>query len=172
MKKKTLITVILTFTIFCFILLLKGLSTSNLYVPKQTIEKKLSQFNAKQLFSNKIISSDDVFVEDKIYMLNIWSSWCAPCRAEHKILMQLSKNPLLNIIGLNYKDNEKSAKKYVSQLGNPYNEILVDEEGTISISLGAYGVPETLLIKQNKILKKYLGPLNKESIEEINLFIK
>ena len=100
MKKKTLITVILTFTIFCFIVLLKSLSTSNLYVPKQTIEKKLSQFNAKQLFSNKIISSDDVFVEDKIYMLNIWSSWCAPCRAEHKILMQLSKNPLLNIIGL------------------------------------------------------------------------
>ena len=95
-----------------------------------------------------------------------------PCRAEHDILMKLSKNPLINIIGLNYKDSEKSAKKYINQFGNPYKVFLTDKDGTISIFLGAYGVPETLVIKNKKILKKFVGPLNQNSIEEINLLLK
>ena len=172
MKRKTLLIIILTFIIFCFIVFLKGLSSSNLYIPKQTIEKKLLSFNTKQLFHENKINSNDLFIDDKIYILNIWSSWCVPCRAEHDTLMKLSKNPLINIIGLNYKDSEKSAKKYINQFGNPYKVILTDKDGTISIFLGAYGVPETLVIKNKKILKKYVGPLNHNSIEEINLLLK
>jgi periplasmic protein thiol:disulfide oxidoreductases, DsbE subfamily len=167
MKRKTLLIIILTFTIFCFIVFLKGLSTSNVYIPKQAIDIKLLSFNTKQLFNENKISSNDLFIDDKIYILNIWSSWCLPCRTEHSILMKLSKNPLINIIGLNYKDNEKNAKKYINQFGNPYKVILTDKDGTISIFLGAYGVPETLVIKNKKILKKYVGPLSHNSIEEI-----
>ena len=172
MKRKTLLIIILTFTIFCFIVFLKGLSTSNVYIPKQAIDIKLLSFNTEQLFNENKISSNDLFIDDKIYILNIWSSWCLPCRTEHSILMKLSKNPLINIIGLNYKDNEKNAKKYINQFGNPYKVILTDKDGTISIFLGAYGVPETLVIKNKKILKKYVGPLNHNSIEEINLLLK
>ena len=87
--------------------------------------------------------------------------------------MQLSKNPSIKIIGLNYKDDLDSAKKFINNMGNPYSEIVTDEDGTISIALGAYGVPETLVINANKIiLKKFIGPLNNQSLKEIKSFLK
>jgi cytochrome c biogenesis protein CcmG/thiol:disulfide interchange protein DsbE len=87
--------------------------------------------------------------------------------------MQLSKNSSVKLIGLNYKDNPKNAKKFIDILGNPYSMIIIDENGTISIELGAYGVPETYIInKDKKIIKKFIGPLSEESIEEINLILK
>ena len=79
----------------------------------------------------------------------------------------------IKIIGLNYKDNLDSAKKFINNMGNPYSEIVTDEDGTISIALGAYGVPETLVIDANKIiLKKFIGPLNNQSLKEIKSFLK
>ena len=87
--------------------------------------------------------------------------------------MKLSKNSSIKIIGINYKDNLKNAKKFLNDLGNPYSTILIDDDGTISIELGAYGVPETFIInKQNKIIQKFRGALNTESIEKINLILK
>ena len=86
--------------------------------------------------------------------------------------MQLSKNQSIEIVGLNYKDNIFNAKNFINDLGNPYSEILVDKDGTISIELGAYGVPETYVINKKKIIKKFLGPLNENSIEEIELMLK
>jgi len=87
--------------------------------------------------------------------------------------MKLSQNNSIKIIGLNYKDNLDNAKEFINDLGNPYFEILRDENGTISIDLGAYGVPETFVIDNNKIiLKKFVGPLNNQSLEEIKKLIK
>ena len=87
--------------------------------------------------------------------------------------MQLSKNQSIEIVGLNYKDNIFNAKNFINDLGNPYSEILVDKDGTISIELGAYGVPETFIINNEKIiLKKFIGPLNNESINEIQSILK
>ena len=172
MKKNFLLIIIIIFSFFCFLVFFKSLDKSNTYIPETDYGKKILSFNANSLFNNEKINSDNLFIGKKIYLLNIWSSWCVPCRAEHDILMKLSKNPLINIIGLNYKDSEKSAKKYINQFGNPYKVILTDKDGTISIFLGAYGVPETLVIKNKKILKKYVGPLNHNSIEEINLLLK
>ena len=173
MKKKNSIFILTIFVLFCFIVFLKGLNNSNTYVPSEGTGKKLLSFNAKKLLNNEGINSDEFFVENKIYILNIWASWCAPCRDEHKILMQLSKNPSIKIIGLNYKDNLDSAKKFINNMGNPYSEIVTDEDGTISIALGAYGVPETLVVDANKIiLKKFIGPLNNQSFKEIKSFLK
>ena len=77
------------------------------------------------------------------------------------------------MVGLNYKDNFNNAKKFINSMGNPYSDILVDEDGTISIELGAYGVPETFIINEKKIiLKKFVGPLNQQSLKEIELLIK
>ena len=173
MKKKTSFIIILIFISFCFIVLFKGLNKSNIYVPSATSGKQLSSFSAKTLFNNEKINSDLLFSENKIYLLNIWASWCVPCRAEHDMLMQLSKNPSIKIIGLNYKDDFINAKKFINKLGNPYSRILTDKDGTISIALGAYGVPETLIIGKNKIiLKKYIGPLNNQSLKEIKSLLK
>ena len=173
MKNKILIILIIFFFIFCFIVLFKGLNNSNIYVPKLKSEKLLINFKSKELFSEIEISSDQLFIDSDFYILNIWSSWCLPCRDEHKFLMQLNKNSSLMIVGLNYKDKSINAKKFLNELGNPYSTILLDTDGTISIELGAYGVPETFLINdEKKIIKKIIGPINEQLINEINLMIK
>ncbi len=86
--------------------------------------------------------------------------------------MDLKKEKNINIIGLNYKDNKKNAKNFLKELGNPYKKIFIDLEGTTAIELGAYGVPESFLIYNNKIIKKYIGPLNQKLIDEIKLLIE
>ena len=173
MKNKILIILIIFFFIFCFIVLFKGLNNSNIYIPKLKSEKLLINFKSKELFSEIEISSDKLFIDSDFYILNIWSSWCLPCRDEHKFLMQLNKNSSLMIVGLNYKDKPINAKKFLNEFGNPYSTILLDTDGTISIELGAYGVPETFLINdEKKIIKKIIGPINKQLINEINLMIK
>ena len=80
----------------------KALNKSNTYVPSAISGKKLLPFSAKKLLNNEQINSDALFNENKIYLLNIWASWCAPCKEEHNILMQLSNDPSIEIIGLNY----------------------------------------------------------------------
>ena len=95
-----------------------------------------------------------------------------PCRDEHPLLISLTKNKKLEIIGLNYKDNFKNAEKFLYELGNPYKKILVDKDGTISIEFGAYGVPETFLIYEKKIIRKFFGPLNIESVKKIEKILK
>ena len=168
MKRKTLPIIIIIFLFFCFFVFLKGLNNKNNYIPNENTGRKISSFTAKKLFNNQKINSDELFVEKKIYLLNIWSSWCVPCRAEHDTLMRLSKNNLIKIIGLNYKDDLGNAKEFINSLGNPYSEILIDKDGTISIELGAYGIPETFVINENKIIiKKFVGPLTAQSLKEI-----
>ena len=152
MKKKTLLIIITIFVLFCFVVLLKGLSNSNTYVPDTKVGKQLLSFKAKKLFNNEEVISDELFFENKIYLLNLWASWCTPCRTEHHILMKLSSNPSIKIIGLNYKDDLKNAKKFINEMGNPYSEIVIDNDGTISIELGAYGIPETFIIVKIKII--------------------
>ena len=173
MNKKKLLGIISIFFIFCFIVFLKSLNTPNIYVPSATVGKKIPLFETKKLFSNEKVNSSELFNKDKFYLVNIWSSWCAPCRKEHPILMELSKNALIEIIGLNYKDDSFKAKKFIKDFGNPYSEIITDLDGIISIELGAYGVPETLIIDQNKLIfKKYVGPLDNQSLKEINTLLK
>tara|TARA_B100000953_G_C18010972_1_gene417985 strand:+ start:263 stop:784 length:522 start_codon:yes stop_codon:yes gene_type:complete len=173
MKNKIFLISLLLFFSFCFVVLFKGLNNSNVYVPKKTTEKTLVNFVAKDFFTEKEIYFDEIFIDSEFYILNIWSSWCLPCIEEHPKLMQLSKNKSLKLIGLNYRDNKKNAKKFINKFGNPYSSILSDRDGTIAIEWGAYGVPETTIIDRNKkILKKFIGPLDDKSIKEINLIIK
>jgi len=105
-------------------------------------------------------------------LFNIWASWCLPCRDEHKFLIDLSKDKIIQIIGLNYKDKNENAEKFLKDLKSPYKIILSDIDGTIAIEWGAYGVPETFLIYDKKIIKKIIGPINKKSLFEIKEIIK
>ena len=122
-------------------------------------------------FESKEIYSKDIFRNNDFYLINIWASWCVPCRDEHQFLVSLSKNNRLEIIGINYKDNYKNAERFLTELGNPYSKILVDKDGTKAIEWGAIGVPETFLVYENKILKKIIGPLNSELAEEIERIV-
>ena len=173
MKNKFSQIIIIFFLSFCFIVLFKGLNNSNIYVPESISEKPIINFNSKDLFTDKEILSEHIFVDSEFYILNIWASWCLPCRNEHPYLMDFSKNSSIKLIGLNYKDKPNSAKSFIDKFGNPYSVNIVDTNGTISIKLGAYGVPETFLInKEKKIVKKIVGPLNKKLVNEIKLIIK
>ena len=159
--------------IFCFLIFYKGLDKPNIYTPKTNIEKNVPIFKAKDFYSNTYINSKNIFIEENYYIVNVWASWCAPCRKEHTLLMKLSKNKTIKLIGLNYRDNLKNAKKFINELGNPYTQILIDKDGTLAVEFGAYGVPETFLIDRNKkIIRKFVGPINKIIIEEIKTIIK
>ena len=100
-------------------------------------------------------------------VLNIWASWCIPCRIEHPFLMDLKNKNQINIIGLNYKDESGNAKNFLKNYGNPYSLIGVDKKGEVAIQLGAYGVPETYVLKKGKIILKHIGPLNEDAVNKI-----
>tara|TARA_B110001450_G_C17441850_1_gene408287 strand:+ start:80 stop:601 length:522 start_codon:yes stop_codon:yes gene_type:complete len=173
MKNKFRLFIIIIFLIFCFGIFYKGLDKSNTYAPKIKDKKNITIFEAKDLNSGVYLNSEEIFKEDTFYIVNIWASWCVPCRKEHSLLMELSKNQSVKLIGLNYKDNIKNAKIFINELGNPYSQILIDDDGTLSVEFGAYGVPETFLINKNKkIIGKFIGPLNQETFEEIQSIIK
>ena len=157
MKNKYLLIIIGFFFFFCFIVLFEGLKNPNVYKPKLQKEKSLSQFEARDFYSNKRISSLDIFSDNNFYLINIWASWCIPCRVEHSYLVKLKKQNSIKLVGINYKDNFENAKKFLNEFENPYSEILKDRDGTLSIQLGAYGVPETFIVnKRKKSLKKLL----------------
>ena len=172
MKTKILPISLTIIFLFIFFIFYKGLQNSNIYVPKTNIEKDIPIFNAKIFNSNNELHSEKIFKDDKFYIMNIWSSWCVPCKSEHPFLMVLSNQKNIEIIGLNYKDNNQNAKKFLMELGNPYEIILLDKYGTISIDWGAYGVPESFLIYNKKIIKKITGPIDKDLLLEIKKITK
>ena len=173
MKNKIFLFIIILFFIFCFIIFYKGLNNSNIYTPNINNKKDLPIFIAKDFYLETEVNSEKIFLDNNFYILNIWASWCVPCRKEHPILMELSRNKSIKLIGLNYRDNLNNAKKFIDELGNPYSQILIDEEGTLAVEFGAYGVPETFIIDKNKkIIKKFIGPLNQKLLKEIKLFSK
>jgi cytochrome c biogenesis protein CcmG/thiol:disulfide interchange protein DsbE len=173
MKNKFNLLIIITFISFCFVIFYKGLNNSNTYAPEINGEKNIPTFEAKDFKSNSYYSTEKIFEEDIFYIVNIWASWCVPCKIEHPLLMKLSKNQSVKLIGINYRDNLNNAKNFINEFGNPYSQILIDPDGTLSIEFGAYGVPETFIINKNKkIIRKFIGPINKKITEEIKLIIK
>jgi cytochrome c biogenesis protein CcmG/thiol:disulfide interchange protein DsbE len=100
-----------------------------------------------------------------VTLVNVWASWCAPCREEHPVLLALSADKRFGIAGLNYKDAPENARRFIGSLGNPYSAIGVDSAGRAAIDWGVYGVPETFLVgKDGKILLKHVGPLTEQSV--------
>ena len=173
MKNKFSLFIIVIFLSFCFVIFYKGLNNPNTYSPKIKDKKNIPIFEAKDFNSSTYLNSEKIFAKDTFYIVNIWASWCVPCRTEHPLLMKLSKNQSVKLVGLNYKDNLNNAKKFIDEFGNPYSQIIIDNDGTLSVEFGAYGVPETFIIDKNKvIIKKFIGPIDKEIVEEIKLIIE
>jgi len=161
------------FLIFCFLIFLKSLNDTERYSPKVLIGKKISKFEIKELNSDRLVSQDNIFKKNNITIINIWASWCAPCREEHKYLIKLKEKKNFKIIGLNYKDKRNNAIKFLEEFGNPYELVLVDKDGKNSINLGAYGVPETFIYNdEKKLIKKIVGPINLSLFNEIKNILK
>lgn len=103
----------------------------------------------------------------KVTLVNVFASWCAPCREEHPVLMALSQERRFELVGLNYKDGPENARRFLGDLGNPFQAIGADARGRTAIDWGVYGVPETFLIgKDGKVLFKHVGPLTAQSVEQ------
>ena len=160
---------IISFCLILFIIVIffVALNIDKRYSTENIVGKKIDNFKIKFLFSDEVFKNEDL-LNGEHYLINIWASWCLPCKKEHPILMKLSEEENLNLIGVNFKDKKNNAKSFLKDLGNPYNVILSDADGTNSISFGVFGVPETILIDRKQIvIKKFIGPLDTNDYKNI-----
>ena len=172
MKSKFIPLILILIFVITFLIFFKGLKNSNIYTPDTNLKKQVPSFELKSFESVSIVISEKIFKDDNYYFINIWASWCIPCKEEHEFLMELKKEDRIELIGFNYKDNFTNASSFLKDLGNPYDIIVSDKDGTASIEWGAYGVPESFLVYQNKIIKRFIGPINDEDLLEIQKIIK
>ena len=172
-KKSIFSLIILILLIISFFVFKFALQKEKIYTPKMTDNQIFTDFNVQSLIDEKQINFNKVLTGKNFYLINIWSSWCEPCKDESEYLLELKNNTPIMMIGINYKDKKKNALNFLKLYGDPFEQIFVDKQGLISINFGAYGVPETFLINNdNKVLKKYIGPLNDEDVYEIKKITK
>lgn len=158
--------------LFAFIILIiflaVGLTKDPRKLPSPFIGKAAPAFSLPLLHEQKKIFSPGLML-GKVWILNVWASWCVSCRAEHHVLNELVKSNKVNLIGLNYKDEVADARRWLSRYGDPYQHSVSDVEGLVGIDWGVYGVPETFIIdKQGIVRLKHTGPVSKQNvIEEI-----
>lgn len=142
-----------------------GLKLDPREVPSPLIDKPAPVFNLPVLNqTGKSFSPKDML--GRVWLLNVWASWCAACREEHPLLMQMSQQIPVPLIGMDYKDTDNDALSVLQQAGNPYQVVVTDTNGHVGIDYGVYGVPETYLIdKQGVIRYKQIGPMTEEALK-------
>jgi cytochrome c biogenesis protein CcmG/thiol:disulfide interchange protein DsbE len=143
-----------------------GLKQDPREVPSPLVGKPAPAFDLPVLQQDgKRFSPGDM--RGKLWLLNVWASWCVSCRDEHPVLLDLAKRGLLPVLGLNYKDKGDDATAWLKQFGNPYELSVVDADGRIGIDYGVYGVPETYLIDAEGVIRyKQIGPITPAVLEQ------
>ena len=156
---------LIIFACLCVFLVI-GLQLNPKDVPSPLIGKAAPQFSQPILNQTSQEFSPEQ-MRGKIWLLNVWASWCVSCREEHPLLNELAKQQTIPIIGLNYKDQDDAAKEWLAKMGDPYQLSIVDRSGNVGINYGVYGVPETFLINsQGIIVHKFTGPLTPTLIQK------
>ena len=143
-----------------------GLTRDPREVPSPFIGKAAPEFKLQQLQdAQATFTPQDM--RGKVWLLNVWASWCVSCRVEHPLLVEMSKRHVVPIIGLNYKDRRDEGREWLAKFGNPYAVSAYDVDGLVGIDYGVYGVPETFVIdKQGVIRYKQIGPITPEALEK------
>ena len=157
------------FTIIIFIVgvFFMGLNKDTNYNTNFLTGKKISNINLEYFDENKFFKEENL-KRNNYTLINFWASWCLPCRQEHSLLIQLSKEKNLKLLGVNFKDKKKQAEIFLNDLGNPYDFLTKDELGKNSVKFGVYGIPESILVNKDlMILKKFVGPLSIEDYDSI-----
>ena len=169
MKKKIIKISITIFFLFITTVFLIGLNKSSIYDTKDLVGKQLENIKLDNFNENKILTESDLRKSD-FTLINFWASWCGPCRKEHPTLLRLNRINNLTILGVNFKDKKENAKKFLNELGNPYDILAKDKLGKDSVYFGIYGIPESILIdKDLTVIKKFVGPISKN---EFNYIVK
>jgi cytochrome c biogenesis protein CcmG/thiol:disulfide interchange protein DsbE len=144
-----------------------GLKLDPREVPSPLIGKPAPGFSATILAEpERTLKREDML--GKVWMLNVFASWCGACRDEHPILVDYSRQPgSVPVIGLNYKDQRADGLRWLSRLGNPYRDSIFDPEGRIGLDYGVYGVPETFIIDRQGVIRyKQIGPITAEALRD------
>jgi len=164
MKTKALIPLGLFVVLVVFLAI--GLTRDPHEVPSPLIGKAAPDFSAPRLHApDQRFGAQQML--GKVWLLNVWASWCVACRQEHPILMEFAKTKTVPIIGLDYKDEATEGLKWLARHGDPYDLSVTDRDGRIGINYGVYGVPETFLIDKAGVIRyKQIGPVTEEALKD------
>ncbi|MGR6467631.1 DsbE family thiol:disulfide interchange protein [Rhizobium sp. PAMB 3182] len=136
-------------------------------IPSALIGTRAPSLNLPPLEGSDRPALTDVAIKGKLTLVNVFASWCVPCRQEHPILMQLANDPRINVVAINYKDKTDNALRFLGELGNPFAAIGVDPKGQAAIDWGVYGIPESYLVAADgTIVYKRVGPFDDLSLQE------
>ena len=143
-----------------------GLQLKPREVPSPLVGKPAPAFSLPRLDApGTMVSVQDM--RGKVWVLNVWASWCGPCQVEHPHITELAKTSGLPVLGLNYKDKAEEANGWLQRLGNPYAATLVDAKGLAGIEWGVYGVPETFVIDKGGVIRhKHIGPVSADDVRQ------
>lgn len=134
-------------------------------MPSALVGRSVPEFDLPALASNRDQYDQEIF-KGRWSLLNIWATWCPTCYVEHPYFIELARSGVA-IVGVNYKDDDDKARRYLAELGNPYTEVVVDKQGNLALDLGVYGAPETFLVSpEGKILLRHAGEVNAQVWEE------
>ncbi len=151
------------------IFLAVGLNLNPSEIPSPLLDKPAPAFAAPKLLAptEKLTNAD---LMGKVWLFNVWASWCVSCREEHPVLNEFAKQQAVTIVGLNYKDEAAAAKNWLETLGNPYNVSMMDQDGRIGLDWGVYGVPETFVIDKKGVVRyKHTGPVSWNDVQTVFL---
>lgn len=142
-----------------------GLTLNPREVPSPLVDKSVPPFKLAQLERPELeFTQKDML--GQVWLLNVWASWCVSCRDEHPVLIELARNRIVPVVGLNYKDKPPEAKAWLVKYGDPYLLSVTDQDGRVGIDYGVYGVPETFVIDRAGVIRyKQIGPVTREALE-------
>ncbi len=135
-------------------------------IPSALIGTKAPSLSLPPLEGSNLPALTDAAISGKLTLVNVFASWCIPCRQEHPLLQELAKDSRITVVGINYKDKQDNALRFLGELGNPFAAIGVDPNGKAAIDWGVYGIPESYLVgADGTILYKKVGPFDARSVE-------
>jgi cytochrome c biogenesis protein CcmG, thiol:disulfide interchange protein DsbE len=164
MKMRFLVPLALFLVLVAFLAI--GLTRDPREVPSPLINKPAPAFKVPQVaLADKTFSPEEM--KGKVWMLNVFASWCVACKDEHPLLVEMQRSQVAPLIGLDYKDKRPDALKLLSQMGDPYDLAAFDADGRVGIDYGVYGVPETFIIDKHGVIRdKQIGPITPEALQK------